>query len=53
MAYKLPAITITCPKCKTARQSVLTGLEIAIYFMCNHCDRLIPFKVVPKSKDRK
>jgi hypothetical protein len=45
----LPQITIKCPTCGIETLTILTGLESAIYFVCE-CGRLVAYVVIRESE---
>ena len=52
MTLKLPVIKIKCPHCQMETETVLTGLESAIYFVCE-CGRLVAYVVIKGVPDEK
>jgi hypothetical protein len=47
----LPRITITCPLCGIETPTILTGLESAIYFVCE-CGRIVAHVIIRESETR-
>ena len=47
---KLPTIATECPHCGHSTDTVLFGVESAIWFVCV-CGQVVPFVVVKESKE--